>query len=334
MRYTPLLLAIASTSAAGCGPIPDPLTGPCRNLSLQVVDQAVQKPANVGARLRASCDGSGLDALLTPSDFSLAEDNKVLSAFEAERVIKPAPRDTQELVLVALDLSGSVTKSGTKEEMVAGARQLVQILGADHEVAIFGFDGRADLVPFTFFTGDAMEISAAIDRVDQATTVDDSTNLNGAIIAGLDLLDAEVAHRTDGKRVAHGTLVVFTDGTDRAGRVKDYTVARRLASTAEASFAIGVGAEMNEDELKKIGKTGTAIARDLSELQDAFSSIAERVRAYAQTDYLISYCSPARAGDRSLNITVHRGALQAAVNIGFSAEGFGAGCSAEAMPVR
>jgi hypothetical protein len=334
MRFRSAVFLAISSAPLACGPLPDQLTGPCRNMSLSVVDQAVAKPANVGLRLHVSCDGSGLDSVLTPNEFTLAEDNKVLSAFEAERVIKPVARDAEELVALVLDLSGSVTRSGTKPEMLAGAKKLVELLGPNHQVAIFGFDGRADLVPFTFFTADPAEIAAAFARVDAATTVDDSTNLNGAIVAGLDLLDHEVEGRTSPKRVAHGTLVVFSDGTDRAGRVQDYVVARRLSTTRQATFAIGVGAEMNEDQLKQIGRTGTALARDVGELGGAFASIADRVRANAQTDYLVSYCSPARAGTRNLSVTVRRGDLEDAISVDFNAEGFGAGCSAEAMPLR
>ena len=61
MRFRSAVVLAISSAPLACGPLPDQLTGPCRNMSLSVVDQAVAKPANVGLRLHVSCDGSGLE---------------------------------------------------------------------------------------------------------------------------------------------------------------------------------------------------------------------------------------------------------------------------------
>jgi len=328
MRTPVLALALG---LAGCGPLANVLDGPCSSIDAEVVDDSVTPPANVALKLRVTCDGRALGSVLDGSAFELAEDGKVMSAYEADRMVRPVIRETRERVALVLDMSGSVTRSGLKAQMIAGARQLLDVLGQKQEVAIYGFDGRAELVPFVFFTDQRADLEKALDRVAEAGTVDDSTNLNGAVIGALKVLDEAVD--LDGQ-VAHGTLVTFTDGTDRAGRVSDRELAYEMASTDHATFAIGVGAELDEDSLAVIGRNGRVIARDASELGSAFTTIGERVKAAAETDYLVSYCSPSRAGSRTLTITVRQGDLEDDVSMSFVADGFGAGCSPEAVSLR
>jgi hypothetical protein len=214
---------------------------------------------------------------------------------------------------------------------VAATRQLVTALDPAQEVAIFGFDGRAELIPFSGFTADRAKLDAALERVATSPTVDDSTNLFGAVVDAVEVLDDEIEARGD---VAHGTMVVFTDGTDRAGRVSLREVEGTMLATGHASFAIGVGAEIDEDVLSTIGRTAHVIARDAGSLAPAFTDIGEKVKASAETDYLVSYCSPARAGSRTLQITLRQGDLEDDVSVAFNADGFGPGCSPMAPPLR
>lgn len=326
-----VLLVPGLALAAACAPLPNPLDGPCSSLDLEVVDDASAAPANVAAKVRVSCDGRALGRRLDPSAFEISEEGEVLSAYEAERVISPVSRDASEVVLLALDLSGSVTRSGLRDELVLATRQLVAALDPQQEVGIFGFDGRAELVPFTGFTAERAALEKALDRVAEAPTVDDSTNLFGAVVDAVERLDEEVDLRGG---LTHGTLVVFTDGTDRAGRTSRRDLENTMLSTDHAAFAIGVGAEIDEEILETIGHTAHVVARDASALGPAFADIGDKVRAAAETDYLVSYCSPARAGSRTLGITVRQGDLEDDVSISFQADGFGPGCSPMAPPLR
>jgi hypothetical protein len=72
-------------------------------------------------------------------------------------------------------------------------------------------------------------------------------------------------------------------------------------------------------------------------LTDAFDKAAARVAAVHASHYLLSYCSPARGGVRELRIEVAKknqngGLLLTSSTLGFSAEGFVAGCSARDIP--
>jgi hypothetical protein len=325
-----VLLASSLLLATACSPLPNPLDGPCSSLDVDAVEDAAAAPANVAVKVRVTCDGRALGRRLDASAFELAEDGLVLSAYEAERAITPIARDASELVLIALDLSGSVTRSGLRDELLVATRALIGALDPSQEVAIYGFDGRAELVPFSGFTAERAATEAALARVQDAPTVDDSTNLYGAVVDALELLDGELGKRMG---LVHGTLVTFTDGTDRAGRVARRDVEGAMLGTDHATFAIGVGAELDEEVLSLIGQTGQVIARDTTALAPAFADIGAKVRASAETDYLVSYCSPARAGSRTLTVMVRQGDQEDDAEVSFSAEGFGPGCSPMAPPL-
>jgi hypothetical protein len=128
--------------------------------------------------------------------------------------------------------------------------------------------------------------------------------------------------------------VVFTDGRDLAHRVSSGDVDDALDETEHSSFAIGVGAEVDPAELAAIGRTKAAIAGGPEEIANAFLEVADALGARAESDYVVSYCSPARAGERTLDIDVTDGEASAQASITFAADGFGAGCSPSATPLR
>lgn len=332
-----LLLASAPLVLAACD-YRDPLDPSlaCEALDVQLVDRSVAAPANVSALVRVTdCRGRPLAHTLEAPAFELSEDGRPLSFLEANRMIIPAERQMAERTLVLLDLSGSVLRSGLRPAMIAGAEIIARGASETRRVAIFGFDGRAELIPFTYFTSDQVELAAALERAESAMLVDDSTNLNGAIVAGLALLDdAVAADARDIYSVAHGSLVVFTDGEDLAGRVGEGVLGDALAVTPHATFAIGVGQAAEEGALSRLGRSGAFPAGDAEGVARAFASVEAELSARARANYVVSYCSPSRAGARTLQITVRDGGLEGTATMAFDASGFGAGCSPEGSPLR
>ena len=67
-------------------------------------------------------------------------------------------------------------------------------------------------------------------------------------------------------------------------------------------FAIGLGAEIKEPQLEEIGKSGTAMAADKNAIVKAFDDVGARVEARTRSYYLLSYCSPSRAGKHEVRI--------------------------------
>jgi hypothetical protein len=308
----------------------------CSGLQIVQIDSAVAAPANVASLIRVShCDGAPLSTRLGPENFSLAEDARVLSSYEALREVRPTKRAISELTVIILDLSGSVFRSGLKARMVEGTQRLIDQLGENRRIAIYGFDGRSNLIPYANFTEDRDALAAGLERMLEADLVDDSTNLYGAVINGLEILDAAVDSETRNiTQVTHGTLVLFTDGTDRAQRVRGYAARMAVQHSPHSTFTIGVGAEIDAPTLSALGKTGHALVDDPEQIIEAFEAIGREVTARSLQDYVVSYCSPARNGAHELTITVKSDEQSGHTKLKFNAESFGAGCDPSASLLR
>jgi len=103
-------------------------------------------------------------------------------------------------------------------------------------------------------------------------------------------------------------------------------------------FAIGLGAEIREAELRDIGKSGTAMAADRNAVVSAFDQVGAKVEARTRSFYLLSYCSPSRAGTHAVRVeAVYKDAQGGAEKTGdletrFDATGFGPGCDPSSPP--
>jgi hypothetical protein len=301
-----------------------------------VLDSVAQAPANVAALVRVmGCDEEPIGSVLDASSFELAEEDEVLSPFEASRMIMPAERRLAPRTALALDLSGSITRSGMRGDMIDAARVVISSLDAEDQVAVYGFDGRPDLIPFTYFTADRAAIETAFAAALEAELVDDSTNLYGAVDNALHVLDEAVRiAEQDMGQVAGGSLVVFTDGADHAGRLTRKQIDGRLDDSPHSVFAVGVGPDIDTDGLREIGRSGTAMGTEPETLRAWFAGRSRALADRAAMDYVVSYCSPARAGERTLEIRVTYEERFGRAEIDFDATGFGAGCAPEASPLR
>ena len=329
---------LSLTLLAGCGGAEDTVTSeaPCEGLQLKVMDRAVAPPANVAAVVRVTrCAGETLTTRLTADDFQLAEDSEILSQYEASRTVDTQEQPVAERVVVLLDLSGSISRAGLKPQMIEGARKLVRALMDGRAIALYGFDGRANLVPFAVFSSDAEVLMEALDSILDAPVVDDSTNLNGAVVNALSILDEAVQSQAQGPNaIAHGSLILFTDGTDRAARLTQAQAERAVLDSPHSTFAIGVGEDTDANTLSGLGRNGHHLVSNPDTIVDAFEKVARVVRARAHRDYMVSYCSPARAGTHRLAITVQSGDLSGSTSLTFNADQFGAGCDPAASPLK
>ena len=165
---------------------------------------------------------------------------------------------------------------------------------------------------------------------------DPSTNLNGAVVKALDQLDVALGKAAQPLRF--GTLVVFTDGTDRANRVEEADMLQHIREKPFDVFAIGLGAEIKQAQLEEVGKSGTAMAADKNAIVKAFDDVGGKVEARTKSYYLLSYCSPARAGKHEVRIEA---AIKEAdgqqektgsLKTEFDATGFAPGCDPSTPP--
>ena len=176
-------------------------------------------------------------------------------------------------------------------------------------------------------------VRAAAERLGSFKGRDPSTNLNGAVIEGLKVLDKALEHAQT--PLKFGSLVVFTDGTDRARRILRPDLDKALEEAQgkdTALYVIGVGKEIDTGELRNIGRTASFLSTDPAALAKAFEDIAARVESYTKSFYLLSYCSPARAQQHDLKVETGSGLAQGSLHYPFDATGFGPNCDSNRMP--
>lgn len=347
--------------AAGCGPsTPSGASarlgtgGPCLSLSEpDGTGPSTSPPSRVSWSFRVDTCGGEPVASLSATQFEIFEDGKKVSAFESQQRIAAKGERFRLYSVVLLDLSGSMLRSGDFSQLqsAAGAYLATALAGgADaHRVQLMTFDGRASPQVLVPFTADLATLKAGLASLSVAECtgpadcarypdrrtcagwrcVDDSTNLNGAVVQALQALD--VARATSEVPWRDGALVVFTDGTDQAGRVSTADVLAAVRATNERLFAIGLGGEVDVPVLRELGRDGFWPVAKAELLQGTFEELARRMAALANRFYVLEYCSPRRGGVHALEVRASArgadgGALSGTLSGMFDARGFESGC--------
>lgn len=304
--------------------------GGSQGLHLTLLDASVQKPSNVAVYFTVDThDGepvAGLDA----SSFHIYEDGRLVSVHESKQTILNPEVAAAHYTLLLVDMSGSIVESDDVPTIVAAARQFADRVGKYQEVAVYAFDGRKELSGVIDFTGNADRLHRGIEKLDAFRSRDPSTNLNGAVINALRVLDRQLGRARAPLRF--GTLVVFTDGSDRAARVSREELDAALNATEHEIYVIGVGAEIDEAELRAIGRSDAILSRRREDIAASFEQVAARIEAMSQRYYLLGYCSPARAGTHEVTIEASAGSLHGSLSYEFSAEGFRPDCDPTKTP--
>lgn len=281
----------AGTLGVGCGG---------GGLSLTPIKSAQSKPSNVAVYFKVQTSGGDPVGGLTADSFKIYEDGSLVSELESKQTILNPEVAASHYTLLLVDMSGSVSGDpDSVNNLVDAANAFTDRVEKQQKVAIFAFDGSPQLHPISPFTSTG-GAKAGIAELKSFKPQDPSTNLNGAVVAGLAELDRALSQAEHPMRF--GTLVVFTDGTDRAGRVPRDEMIKAVKDSKYQIFAIGLGTELQESEVKDIGKSGTAMAGDKTKVVAAFDAIGSKIEAATKSYYLLSYCSPSRAGKHEVRI--------------------------------
>ncbi len=302
-------------------------------LKLTLYNAAVMKPSQVAVYFSVTDSGGNPVPNLTADKFRIYEDSGLVSVYESKQTILNPEVAAVHYTMLLVDLSGSITQSGAMEQLKPAVQSFADRVGSLQKVAIYGFDGSKEIFPIIGFTDGESGVRAAAERLGSFKGRDPSTNLNGAVIEGLKVLDKALEHAQT--PLKFGSLVVFTDGTDRARRVlrPDLDKALEEAQNKDtALYVIGVGKEIDSGELRNIGRTASFLSTDPAALAKAIESIASRVEAYTKSFYLMSYCSPARAQEHDLKVETGSGLSKGDLSYHFDATGFGPNCESTRMP--
>ncbi|HEY5089709.1 MAG TPA: VWA domain-containing protein [Polyangia bacterium] len=313
-------LAISCSLLAG-------LSAGCAGLNLRLVDASVRKPSNVAVYFTVDTRGGQPVANLTPQDFHIYEDKQPVSILESKQTILQPEVAAIHYTLLLIDMSGSVVDSGDMPALIQAASSFGERVGPYQKVAVYTFDGSPHLTPVVGFGGN---VRAGVAALATRRPRDPSTNLNGAVIEGTRLLTQQMEHAPVPLRF--GTLVVFTDGTDRAHRASPEDVDRALDGAGFETYVIGAGQEVDRTQLSRIGRSGTFTSQNRADVQKGFDEIGARIEAASRRFYLLSYCSPSRAGEHEVEVEAIAAGRSGRLSYRFNANGFGPNCDPKQKP--
>jgi len=305
------------------GPVESPLV-------IEVLDTQTDPPANVTVTFQVTTEDGEPVPNLPVDAFELFDNDQSDSGFESSKAFQPKPGRFETTVALLLDMSGSITGSDALPLLKsAGAAFVDNSLDAPGvSVGVWWFDGSTDLVELMDFTDDAAALKGAIDGLTADVTRDNSTNLNGAVQLGIEVVEDRLESAALSGVIQTGALVIFTDGTDQANRVQASTALAAVDASGIAVYSIGLRGEIDESFLSQIGRSGSAFADDSESLLGEFTGVGDQIEAMANSYYVLAYCSPRRAGvSNQLRIRVTQDGRQAEATTTYAAVNFTGGCT-------
>lgn len=310
-------------------------------LNLEVLEgPTVTQPSKISIFFKITDDNNNPVGYLQEQNFVIYEKglnddcHRIISEFEAQRRISGREQVFNHTTLLVLDLSGSVLQQSLADLKSAANSFIDEIIAdtADQSktMGIWWFDGEDVLHQLVDVTSDKTELKAGVESIFPGMSNDNSTDLFGAVIKSANEATAILAEFQDQDITSAASVVLFTDGRDRANRYLRAD-AYNVVSTAPADvsfFTLGVGNEINQLDLQTIGKNGYAEAATVTQLSAIFKQIATLVSNEANSYYLFEYCSPIRNGtNNGLIIEANDGTNEVGYfEATFDATGFGGGC--------
>lgn len=326
MRTNPWLPWVCSLLLSGCGFF--------NGVHLESIATASGKPSNVAALVSVTKKSAPVREL-DVSAFTVLEDGQPIDARKTDlRLLDPSVVAAFQTVLV-LDLNHGSTDD-SKRQLARAAAGFVRKVRQRQPVTVFVYDGspRVRLVgEFSVeSTGSGPE---QLDNLLAMVQTDPSRNLRGAVIAGLDSLDSRLAKST--RPVQVGTLVVFSRGPDVAGRVKAEEFDRRVNEAPYQLVYIDVTGDATDSSTAKLSEKNHVASQGADTLAIAFEEAGSVAAHLTEQYYLLSYCSPARAGVKQLTVQVTVPGVNNepetdSFEASFDATGFSPGCTSGNPP--
>lgn len=298
-------------------------------MHVETVATAAQKPSNVAAYVSVA-DGDRPITNLDEFSFKIYEDGKLLDHAQIQQRLLPSDQVAAHRTLLLVDMSGDIKDSFTRDHIAQAVSGFVSAVRATQPVTVYAFDGAKTIR----FIGDypmGEDPVSEITPLVKYTSKDVSSNLNAAVVDALKQLDARLA--SSGRSLRVGTLVVFARGSDLAGRVSGSEMDSAIEDSGHHVMGIGIKSAGYRPGFA----SETFMAEDMYGLGATFITAAQRVTDLAKQFYLIAYCSPSRAGDRSARIEVttknaEGEEISGAAYVEFNADGFGSGCDSKTTP--
>jgi hypothetical protein len=220
-------------------------------LRLSLIEHQAHPPANVTILFKVDNAEERPIAGLTPANFDIFENGQHVSRFEADLTILSKTGAFQYSIAVLFDLSGSILASESLGPLKEAAQRFVEALmvpagepgHGEIEMGIWWFDGRATIDSLIAFSINPNALVNALGSITPSLSTDNSTNLYGAVVQGVDAARKRVSLLRSKDIVSAGSVVLFTDGTDQANRASrsDALRAVRNAGDNVSIYTIGLG---------------------------------------------------------------------------------------------
>ncbi len=323
------LLALLSSSNA-CSLV----TG---GVKVEPVAVATQKPGNVALFVAVSQHGSGVLGL-QKDDFKVFENGVALDSDQIGLTLLPTTESATRHAALLVDMSKSL-KPSERKSLTDALRPFIVRLRQREAVSLYAYDGAEKVHLVQEYARDARpepdEKDTSMDRLLSFSRRDASTSLYSAVIDGAKHLDASLA--AEGRPIQNGTLVVIALNPDSAGRVDEGKLRDFIDDSPHHYFLMTVGTAASAANLGFIGKNGETRAGSAMTMSAPLNDVANAVDDDYFRSYLVSYCSPARAGTRDLKLEVTTHDPQGKASNGsystqFDATGFGPGCTSQVVP--
>lgn len=286
-----------------------PAQGQTGGLALHIEQVDTTAYPAITIRLNA-WDASGLPLSgLNTADFSLREDNGAPFHPASLQVDSEAPLG----VVLALDISGSMSGQPLTDAKVAAARFLDRLKPGDR-AALVAFSDPVDTDPAQLnparelaFTTDLAPLYDLVEKLEAGG----QTQLYNA--------ESKAARLAASLPAGHRAVLLLSDGRNEPAEIGDPAEAIRLAKENNIPFfIIGLGDQIDEAHLRKLASETGGLYRSAprsSELARLFSEMAQLLK----TQYLLSYQSslPADGAIHSLGLGLNTSQGQAEASLDF-----------------
>ena len=325
-----LCLLAAVSCLSGCGML-------FGGVKVESVAETSLAPSQVALYLSITHSRHGV-VDLQASHFRLTEGESLLDSDAVDLQLLDKSIASHHEALVLVDMSGKLSDS-ERETLVSAVTSTISAIRRDQAVLLYAFDGREAPQRLASFRKSDEPLEDDIKALDKFRSEDPSRSLNSAVDKSVGLLSDRL--KRNAARIRVGTLLVVTRGPDLAGRVQASDMSKHLAESKHHLVVVALGEELN---LEGLNTFNLHSAKSMAGAQAALSNAADSVHRRFGQYYLLSYCSPTRAGTRPLSIKVTVPASSApelqsgestsgSYRTEFDASGFRSGCSAEKRPL-
>jgi hypothetical protein len=364
--------AVADAGAspdAGFFPPPD-----CVQIDRAKVEGVVP-PAGLQVKFRVlDCDGNPVRPLVDPSDDATSND-VILVNDETGQAFNDSSEggsaggvgvesDIELFSVLLLDLSSSIynatnTPPGLGDDhVIDGALEFVnQVVtlpagNLKHQVALSAFGATANTEVLVNFTSNDATLISALEDLRTNGTPRGSTNLYGAYVDGIDLIESM---GTPGA-VIERFVVLMTDGTHEAGDLDNLRnqALQRKNGAAVTFYSIGVAGDYDACKIEELAGGGNSTCREgtacvqgtvppatctqfitvdeTGELAGAFQAVSAKAVGIARSNYVVGVCTPVELGSPTLTLQVDVDGATDSATVGYDTSfltGDLLGCNAE-----